>query len=225
MSELWLTLLPLIVISTIDPIHLIAVVLILRGRGPVPALGWVAGATLVRLLQALVFGVLLASAEQATEVAEAPRIVEATLLLALSVLLLVNAVRSILKQPDEDAPTPGWMTMLTGASAGRASVLGMVFTVANPKLWLFTLGAIGAILEADLTAPAAASTFLIFAVLAVSVLLVLIIGRAVAPVPANRVLGAIDAWLQGNLRGIKIVVGLVFGAWFLLNSLTKFGLL
>lgn len=149
MTELWATLIPLAVATAVLPIQIAITILMLRsagGRSKAGAL--IAGMTLVRLLQYAVFGAILAPAMDDAETGTSP--VEGALLLVVAVLLLVSAARKLASQPDEDAPPPRWMTMADAITAGRAFLMGAGLVALSPKLWAFTLGAIGAIRDAGL---------------------------------------------------------------------------
>ena len=156
MPELWTTLLPLAIGSAVIPIEIALTVVVLRTPGGVPnALAWVGGMTVVRLAQLLLLGPVIEVAvddgQPGTSVAEG------AILLVVGVLFLVIAARKATNQPDEDAPPPGWMTLLDGASAARAFLLGAGVIAVNPKLWAFTIAAIGAIGDAQLGGAAASS--------------------------------------------------------------------
>ena len=62
MTDLWSSLIPLIVGGALVPIQIIVTTLLLRSKaGKVAAAAWVAGMTTLRLAQGLVFGLLLGS--------------------------------------------------------------------------------------------------------------------------------------------------------------------
>jgi hypothetical protein len=225
MSELWSTLIPLIIGSALVPVHLIATILVLRSSADrLPAVAWVAGMTTVRLVQGAIFLILLdrAYADASDEDALA---ITSALLLVIAVILLVNAVRKILDQPDEEAPSPQWMAMFNGTSPGRAFMLGAGLILVDPKAWVFTLGAIGAIEYADLAPASMVLTYLAFAVLAASSHAALVGMAVVAPERANALLATIARWLEANSRALLIVVSLAFGAYFLIKALGGLGVI
>ncbi len=225
MTELWTTLVPLIIGSAVVPVHVIATILVLRSTADrLPAVAWVAGMTLVRLLQGAIFLFLVDQAYADASDDDALALTSA-FLLVIAVLLLVNGVRKILDQPDEEAPSPNWMAMFEGISAGRAFLFGAGLIVVDPKAWVFTLGAIGAIEYAGLGATARALTYLVFAILATSTHIVLVSAAIVSPARANAALGTFSVWLESNSRALLIVVSLVFGVYFGIKALAGLGVL
>jgi threonine/homoserine/homoserine lactone efflux protein len=177
--------------------------------------------TLVRLLQYAVFGLVLGRAMDDASTGTSP--VEGTLLLMVGMLLLVSAARKIAKQPDEDAPPPRWMTMVDGIPVGRAFLMGSGLVALSPKLWAFTLGAIGAIQDAELTVATGWAAFVVWVVLAEALHLTALIAAFVAPARANVLLARAGDALERRSREVMIGVGLVFGVWFLLKALASFG--
>src|SRR5215203_5163835 len=114
MPELWTALLPLAIGSALIPIEIALTIVLLRSQGGVPkALAWVGGMTVVRLAQLIVLGSVIRVAVDDGQ--GGTSIVEGTILLVVGVVFLVVAARKATDQPDEDAPPPGWMTVLDGA--------------------------------------------------------------------------------------------------------------
>ena len=179
--------------------------------------------TVVRLAQWLVFGLIL---ERAVDDGEpGTSAVEAALLLVVAVVFLVSAGRKLAKQPDEDAPPPRWMTAASGITPGRGFLMGAGVVGLSPKLWAFTLGAIGAIADAGLGAAGGLAAFVVFVLIAEAIHLAAIGLALVAPARADVVLGSVSGALERHSRTVMIGLGLVFGAWFLVKSLTAFGIL
>ena len=117
------------------------------------------------------------------------------------------------------------MASVPTVPAGRAFLMGAGVVGLSPKLWAFTLGAIGAIADAGLGAAGGLAAFLVFVLLAEAVHLAAIGFALVAPARADVVLGSVSGALERHSRTVMIVLGLVFGAWFLVKSLTAFGIL
>lgn len=223
MSDLWSSLIPLVLASAILPLQ-IAVTVLLAGAsaGPAAAMAWVAGMLVVRLGQGVLFGLVLGQAAAAEDPA-GPRLITSTLLLVVGVVLLVSAVRAWLQEPEDDTPSPRWMAVLASATPGRAFLAGAGVVAVSVKLWVFTLGAIGAIAEADLAPTSAAVVYLAFTAAALSIHLS-IVGVAIAwPSRAAALLGGIRDALERNARPLKIGLGIVFGTWFLLKALDGLG--
>lgn len=224
MAELWGSLIPLAIASAILPVQVAITILMLRSPGGRRrAIAWVGGMTVVRLAQWLVFGLVL---EQAVDDGQpGTSAVEAALLLVVSVLFFVSAARKLASQPDEDAAPPRWMLAIPVVPPGRAFLMGAAIVGLSPKLWAFTLGAIGAIKDAEPGAGAGLALFVVFVLLAQSLHLGAIGLALVSPARADRVLGAAADALQRHSRTVMIVIGIAFGAWFLVKSLTAWGIL
>lgn len=221
---MWSTLIPLGVATALLPVQVAITILMLRSPGGIARAGaWIAGMTLVRLLQFGLFGVMLERAMDDGEPGPSP--VEGAFLLVVAVLLLASAGRKALKQPDEDAPPPRWMGTVEGLTPPRAFLMGAALVALSPKLWAFTLGAIGAIGEAHVVGIEGWVVFVVWVALAQALHLAALVSMAVAPASAAPLLGRAGDLLERHSRVVMIGVGLVFGVWFLLKALRAFGAL
>jgi threonine/homoserine/homoserine lactone efflux protein len=224
MTDLSTILLPLAIGSAVIPIEIALTVVVLRAPGGIPkAIGWVGGMTAVRLAQLAIIGPIVEVAVD--DVEDGTSAVEGAILLVVGVLFLVVAARKATNQPDEDAPPPAWMTLMDGVSAGRAFLMGAAVIGLNPKLWAFTIAALGAIGDADLDAAASIGAFLVFIVGAQLVHLVAIAVSIIAPDRARDMLDALNRWLERHSRTLLIALSVVFGAWLIGVSLAAFGIL
>jgi threonine/homoserine/homoserine lactone efflux protein len=222
MHDLVTTLVPLAIATAVLPIQVAITILMLRSAGGRSRAGaWIAGMTLVRLVQYAVFGLVLERAMDDATTGASP--VEGALLLVVAVLLLVSAARKLASQPDEDAPPPRWMTMADGLSAGRAFLMGAGLVALSPKLWAFSLGAIGAIQDAGLDPAVGWAVFIAWVAAAESLHLLALLVAVVAPARADMLLARAGGALERHSRGVMIGVGLVFGTWFLLKAIAAFG--
>lgn len=213
-------LVPFIVGGGIVPIHVILVLMLLRGEGgPGRAIAFVSGAILVRLAQGAVFGLVFSSASDAGG-DERSGTIKATLLLVLGVLLLITAVKKLRKEDDPDEPPPKWMATVASAGTPKAFIFGLLSIAIAAKQWVFTLGAIGAIQDAGVDRTEGILLFLLFTVLASSLLLAPIIFRIVAPRRSTHVLAAAGDWLERHNGTIVLVVSVVFGVFFLARGVT-----
>jgi len=226
MNGLWSSLIPLVVGSALVPIQIVITVLLLRSSaGRITAVAWVAGMTTVRLAQGVVFGLILGAASDTGSTAGGPGAAVSLLLLIVAIVFYVSAAKQLLREPDEDAPPPRWMATVEAITPSKAYLLGAGLLTVSVKFWVFTLGAIAAIGEAGMGQTASIVTYVIFVILAQSVAL-LVIGIAFAmPRRATAVLDGISGFLERNNRGIVIVIGAVFGTWFMLKALQGLGVL
>lgn len=222
MNSIIPSLLPFIIGSALVPLQIIVLILLLTGekRGPLKAILFVLGMTLARLAQGAVFGFLLTGDEAAD--AQRTGAFKAGLLVALGIFLLITAYKKWAKEPDPDAPPPKWLTMLDDVTPLRAFFFGAGFILIAVKLWVFTLGAISTIGEAQLGRSASTVAFLLYVLLAQSLLILPILVRLVLPKQASGWLRSFGDWLEKYNAPIVIVVSLVFGLFFLYRGLSSF---
>ena len=83
------------------------------------------------------------------------------------------------------------------------------------KFWVFTLGAIGGNWRGSVGQPSSTIAFLLFVLLAQSLLLLPILVRIILPAQSKSLLDWNSAWLTRYNRPIVIAVSLVFGLLFL----------
>jgi hypothetical protein len=226
MGELWGSLVPLIIGSALVPIQIVITTMLLRSKaGRMTAVAWLGGMTAVRLGQGLVFGLIIGNSAADASASAGPSTPVSLLMLVVAILFYVTAIKQLLNHPDEDAPPPKWMAMVGSVTPGRAFGLGSGILLVNVKLWVFTLGAISAIGLAGLGQGAAAVTFLAFVLLAESIHII-VIGLAFAmPARSAAMLDGIVGFLARYNRVIMIVLGAVFGTWFLVKALSGLGVL
>lgn len=219
------TLLPFIIGSALVPVQIIIVILLLTSatRGPLKAIAFVLGMTLVRMAQGYLFGVVLTGGSgDPADAAAGSGWVSATLMTVLGILLLNTAYKKWANEPDPDAPPPRWLTMLDGLNPLTTFLAGAGFILIAAKLWVFTLGAISVIGEAQLGQPDSTIAFLWYIFLAQLLLIIPILIRLLMPKQAGRWLGAFGTWLEKYNNQIVMVVSLVFGLLFLYSGITSF---
>ena len=221
---MWSTLAPLIIASALVPMQIVVTIVLLQSTsGRRTAIAFVAGMTAVRFAQGIAFGLVLSSSEDGAATSQGSSAIASILLVVVAVLLLVTALRQLLAGDDPDAAPPKWLEAAASMAPGKAFLLGAGLLAIGAKFWVFTLGAIAAIDEADLSRSASILAFVVFAVLAVSVPLVLIGVTVFAPARSDALLDRASGWLSRNNRVMVIMVGLVFGVWFLVKGLDGLG--
>jgi threonine/homoserine/homoserine lactone efflux protein len=208
-------LLPFILGIAIVPVQLIIMLLFLKDpkSGLIKGFLFLAGITIVRLLQGIIFGLILNFGTSA-DGANGKGPIVSTLLLVLGILLLITAYKKIKKEPDPDADPPKWMSAIESASNTKAFVFGIQLPLISPKLWVFILGAIGTISAAQLGQPTSFITFIVFVLLAQSLMLLLVLIRLILPKHSSSLINAASSWLDKNNRIIVIVISLIFGVYF-----------
>ena len=218
MSDILLTLTPVIIGSALVPVQIILIILLLKNphQGLLKAVAFLVGMTTVRLLQGMVFGlVLTGGADASVDEASSKGYIASTLLLVLGILLLISAYKKWQKEPDPDAPPPKYLSIMDSATWLQAFGFGFALPLISPKLWVFMLTAISEISAAQLGQPDSTKAFLLFLFLAQSLILLPILIRILLPRRSATMLETISAWLAQNDRVIMIAVSLVFGLLFL----------
>ena len=218
MGTTFVSLVPLIIGSALVPIQIIIDILLLKSprQGLLKAAAYVGGMTTLRLLQGLIFGLILTnSAASSTEEGGGKSPIVLTLLLVLGVFLLITAYRVWRKEDDPDAPPPKWLTMIDSLTPLKAFGIGFGMLLIGAKFWVFTLGAIGVIDQAQLGQPSSTVAYLLFVLLAELLLLLPILIRVIIPKQSITLLEQISAWLTHYNRPIMILVSLIFGLLFL----------
>lgn len=219
MSPLIAELIPLAIGASLTPVWIIIVLLLLRGEGGrLRALLFVAGVTIARLLQGLIFSYVFAA--PASEGADEADGVISTLQLFLGIVLVITGVRKLFKQTDPDDPPPAWMTRIAAAGPAAAFGFGMLIVMVAVKFWAFTLGALAAIQAYLYGTNGALLTFLGFLLVAQLPLLLPILFQLVAPRQAGPVLDRVGLWLERYNREIVMAVAFIFGAYFLAQGVT-----
>jgi hypothetical protein len=102
---------------------------------------------------------------------------------------------------------------------------GAGFMTLSVKFLVFTLAAISAIADAPIGLKLSVLTFVLFVFLAQSAPLAILALASSSSSRSAAVLGGFRAWLQRNKQVITVILGLVFGTWFLFKALARLGLL
>ncbi len=223
MASTLVDLLPLIIGSALVPVQIIMVILMLTSdkQGPLKAIMFVVGMTLVRLAQGVLFGLILTGGStDPNDVSEGSGWIKSTLLLVLGILLLTTAYRAFVSEPDPDAPPPKWLTMMETMTPLVAFAMGAGMMLISPKMWVFTLGAIGGVGDAMLGQTTSTVTYLLFIALAEAILIGVILIRLLLPSRAGSLLGSFGDWLEVHNSQIVMVVSLVFGLLFAYQGIT-----
>lgn len=114
------------------------------------------------------------------------------------------------------------MTMIDTITPVKAFGIGCILVAASPKLWAFTLNAIAVIGEAQIGQADSTLVFLLFGLLAESLVLLLILIRIIRPEQVTRMLNNLSAWLTQHNRELLIAISLVFGLYFLVKGISRF---
>lgn len=218
MGGVFIELVPLIVGAAVLPVWIIMTLFLLRSDGgAMKATAFVAGAAAVRLVQGVIFGFVLGTADQG---GDEPGAIVAALLLVAGIAMLITAVKKWRKEEDPDAPSPKWMAMLQSLSALKAFAMGALLMALALKQWVFTLSAIAIIEQAGAGLASSVLAFLAFVLGAHLLVATPIVAYAIAPSATGRLLDAAQNWLERYERVILTTVSFIFGLWFLWKGLT-----
>lgn len=218
MGDLLINLVPMIIASALVPVGLIINTILLMGEnGKIRSAAFIGGITLSRLIQGVLFGFVFGAAAGG---GDGPSPVASTLLLVAGVIFLIKGVKTFLKEPDPDDPPPKWMGAIDKLTAGKLFLIGAGWVMIAIKLWVFTLAALSTIRYADLGLTSSVIAYVIFAIGAVILMLILLLMYIVAPSPTKALLAKFRVWLEKNNRGIMIVVSAVFGVYFLYKGVS-----
>lgn len=222
MKTVLISLLPYIIASAVVPLQVIIGLLLLKSprQGLFKAVAYVSGMTITRLLQGLVFGLILFESSAITEESNGKNSVISTLLLMLGILLLIAAYKKWHRENDPDDAPPKWLTRIDSLTPLKAFGIGLSLPLIAIKLWVFTLSALATIGAAQLERPSSATVYVLFILLAESLLLLPILMRIFIPKRSADVLSNFSGWLTQNSRSITIVVSIVFGLFFLHSGIS-----
>jgi Sap-like sulfolipid-1-addressing protein len=215
--------LPLAVAVALDPIPIVAVVHTLstpRGRvkGPAFVFAWLVGLALVGTIV-----LLLASGASASESGK-PATWLSVVRLVLGLLLLGWAFREYRRRPRGDAPPrlPGWMMSIDRFDARRSAALGFGLSAINPKNFILTASAAGAIAQTGISTGDQAVALTVFVV----------VGSLGVAVPTGiyfalglrgaHMLDALRTWMAREHTTIMIVLYLLIAAKLIGDAITGF---
>ena len=220
MPGLVAALLPLAVAIAVNPIPIIAVILILqspraRASGSAFVGAWIlALSTLGGVAVALANHTDLYGSGSASPVARVIRGV-------VGVLLLYLAVRKWLGRPRGGDPvsTPAWMTRLATTTPGRSFALGAGLSGGNPKNIALTLAAAAAIVEEGLPLTTEGIALLVFVALAtlgvaIPYLVLLVLGGR-----ADQVLSSWGDWLTRHNAAVLAIVLTIIGVLLIAGAI------
>lgn len=208
-------LLPYAVPVALSPLPIIAaVVLLLSPNGLPAAAGLVVGRIVT--LAALTLAVALLAGQMPGTRGEGG----GWLRVALGCLLVVGAALVWRKAARAaEAPQPGWMRSIEGATPGRAVGLGALLTAANLKELAFVLGAGLIVAGASLPFGTAFMLSLLFGALAGIGALVPVLWTLTSPDGSQVRLRAARDWLVRNNARVMAAVLLIIGAMLIGSGL------
>jgi len=218
LGDVIVSLLPLIIGSALVPAQMIIYILLLKSprQGLLKATAYVGGMTTMRLLQGLIFSLILTdSAAVTAEESSGKSPIGLVLMLVIGIFFLITAYKKWSKDEDPDAPPPRWLANIDSLTPLKAFGIGFGLLLLSVKLWVFTLAALAVIGEAQLGQPSSTIAYLLFILLAESLLLLPILLSLIIPKQTKVLIEQVSTWLANYKRPIVIVISLVFGFLFL----------
>jgi len=135
--------------------------------------------------------------------------------LVIGILFLTTAYKQWSNDEDPDAPPPKWVANIDSLTPLKAFGLGFGLLLVGVKFWVFTLSALAVIGEAQLGQPSNTIAFLLFILLAESLLLLPIILSLIVPKQSKTLIEQVSTWLTAYKRPVVVIISLVFGILFL----------
>ncbi|HEY9293004.1 MAG TPA: GAP family protein [Microlunatus sp.] len=220
MSGLLWNLIPLILGNILVPSQVaITLLLLLRPRGgTTAAIALIAGILTMRVVQGLVFGLILTSVSSAHGKPFTGPLVYGGFV-GLGLLLYAAAMKMALTNEDPDDPPPRWLTMASSMSPKLAFGVGAALPLVGAKFWVFTLSAVAAVRDARLGYLGASLAFVLYAALSCALLIGMVALRVTGTPRSVRILEGSAAWLKRHNKAVALVLGAVFGTWFLITGL------
>jgi hypothetical protein len=212
-------LIPLSVGAAVLPAWIVVVLFLLRDGGVRIATAFVAGAITIRLVQGVVFGLVVRAPAESNGKHNAG-LIASTLLLAVGIVMLVAAAKHWRKDDDLDSLPRKWIETFRGLSAIKAFGMGALFLAIAVKQWIFTLSALAVIEQSPLNPAGSVLAYVLFVLAAQSLLVAPIIVCVAAPAQSGRLLDATQHWLLRHNRPIVVVFSTILGAWFLWKGTT-----
>jgi threonine/homoserine/homoserine lactone efflux protein len=203
--------LPMAMAIALSPFPVIGIVLILaapRGRrnGPLFALGWMTGLTVV----VTIVVVLLEGSSDPDSTSSV--VVDWLRVLAGGGLVVLGARKVVTRPRDgEEVAAPAWMASLDEAGPGRAVALGLLLSGANPKNVVLAAAAASAAVDAGAEGVELAVAVAVFVVLSSWTVLGAVLAHLVGGARAVRLLESVRLFMVANSTVITAVVLLLIG--------------
>lgn len=223
MGAVLANLLPLILGAAMVPMWFTLAVLLVRTEGGIAkASAFSAGAMAIRVLQGIIFGIIIGTASAAAGPGRND-LISSTLLLLSGILMWITAAAWWFARRDPEGPPPGWTTIIGVVSPLKAFGAGALLMATAMKQWAFTLSAIAVIEEASLGPAGSVVAYLVFVLAAQALVLAPPVLVRAAPSRAAALLHAERRWLKRHNRTLIVVLSVVLGTWFIAKGV--YGLL
>jgi threonine/homoserine/homoserine lactone efflux protein len=204
--------LPLALGVALSPVPIIAVILMLgtpkaRSDGPIFAIGWVLGLTVVSIV------VLLVAHGASNNDSTSSNSVY-TIQLVVGLLFLFMAAKQWRSRPrkGEEPVMPKWMAAIDKFNEGRAFAIGLGLSAANPKNLALTLAAAGSIAQAGLSGAQDSVAVAVFVIIGSLTVVGPVLFFMFAGDKAAKPLADIKEFMADHNAVIMMVILLILGA-------------
>lgn len=215
--------LPFALAVALSPFPVIGVVLIVAGRqgrrnGPLFAAGWVAGLATVAAVGVLVFAGADDPDSTSSAIADWLRVFAGAGFIAVGVRKWWTRPRA-----GDELAVPTWMASLDDATPGRALLLGVLLSGANPKNIVLTASAATAMVEAGAHGADLVVAVAVFVLVGSCTVLGAVMVHVVGGTGAASFLDAVRQFMVANNTVIVVLVLLILGVTVLGDGLAGLG--
>lgn len=222
MTDLWLSLLPILLAISISPARTLALILLLHTpKQAATATAYVLGMIGAMMGQGLLLGLLMSLIGLTVENRGGDlKTVIAILFIVAGTILLTGALKFWAHEDDDKAP-PAWLEKIEQMTPAQGFKLGIGWLIVSPKQWVMVLTAVAVIFAAYLPPLASAVNFLVFTLLA-QIVYVLILGlHLLMPQRSEAILDRLFGWVKRHLRLIAIGLFGFLGLFFLWQGISE----
>lgn len=217
MGRLIAELVPMGIAGAVSPVSVSLLILVLTGRrsplrnGALLVVGYVGALVVAGVAVLVAFHPSVGTDGHSTE--------RSTIDILIGALLLLLAVRRLLKAPSDSAAPPKWMESLDTMAPVRAVVIGAGLLVVNFTTVAIYIPALAEIAKAGLGFSSSAIALAVVIALISSTMTAPVVLYAVMRQRAGAILNALRSWLAKHDRAVMTVVLVVFGLYLLLKGL------
>ena len=215
--------LPAALAIALSPFPVIGIVLMLAGshgrrNGPLFAAGWVVGLAFVAAIVVVVFAGADDPDSTSSAIADWGRVLVGAGMIVLGVRKWRTRPR-----PGDAVDVPSWMASLDEATAGKALVLGVLLSAANPKNFVLTAAAATSMVEAGADGSDLLVAVVVFVLVGSFTVVGAVIVRLVGGQWGISLLDAVRQFMVVNSAVITVIVLLILGAKVLGDGLIGLG--
>jgi threonine/homoserine/homoserine lactone efflux protein len=215
--------LPAALAIALSPFPVIGIVLILAGahgrtNGPLFAVGWLVGLSVVAAVVVVVFRAADDPDSASSVIADWGRVLIGAVLIFVGVGNWRGRPR-----PGDVVPVPTWMASLNSATPGKALVLGGLLAGANPKNLVLTAAAATSMVEARAYGTDLVVAVVVFVLVGSFTVVGAVVVSAVGGRRGALLLGGVREFMVANSAVITVFILVILGAKVLGDGLIGLG--